>query len=77
MLAYHSTDVFCQRFMAEVCISCNPSISEATELGSLRFGEGAAQEISTLSLSCIYQLVGLMEKLQENPIFHGNIYGLL
>ena len=25
----------------------------------------------------MYQLIGLREKLQENPIFHGEIYGFL
>ena len=25
----------------------------------------------------IYQLIGLREKLQENPLFHGKIYGFL
>ena len=27
--------------------------------------------------SCHCQLIGLMENLQENPIFHGKIYGFL
>ena len=32
-------------------------------------------EGSYLALYC--QLIGLREKLQENPIFHGKIYGFL